>query len=336
MPDTLDELHPPAPACLPNAVRRRMLRAGAAVGVLVLVACQQVGVEPAPRSVACFQGPPPTSPEVARVGSASVTMQEMTERIREQGARAARVASDPQWLRRLVEDQVRLRLLARAAVDRGLHQDPDVIQAARKVMVRKLLQHDLGPQVFAELTSERAVRAYYERRKDEYRKPETRRIMHIQLSPTPEGKALAEQLLMELADKLDDRAAFKKQARRHSEDHTSRKRGGELPFLSKQELTQRFGMSFAERVFEMEPQSLADAPLQSIRGWHVVLLLAVHAAKARDFEDVRDEIRERLLQGRRTAMFDQYLNELQKRHPVAIYEDRLPELMAYVRARLAK
>ena len=50
-------------------------------------------------------------------------------------------------LREFVEDQIRLELLARAGVERGLANDPEVVRAARSVMVRKLLRSDLGPTV---------------------------------------------------------------------------------------------------------------------------------------------------------------------------------------------
>ena len=84
-----------------------------------------------PESHACLEYPAREGPVVARVGQVSITVAELVERIGNQGSAARQRISTRKELHRFVEDQIRLELLAQVAMERGLHNDPDVIEAAR-------------------------------------------------------------------------------------------------------------------------------------------------------------------------------------------------------------
>lgn len=262
---------------------------------------------------------------IARVGDMVITAERVERRLRDQG-QSRHAYENAKGLRELVEDEVRFELLAKAALDRGLARDPDVIDAARRVMVRKLLQRDLDPAVFEDAVGEDALRTYYERHRENYLQPEKRRFAHIQLAPTEEGRAVATSLV----DKLQRRpeSEFAAAALRYSADLGSRNRGGDLPFHTHDDLREEFGLSFANTVFALEPGAMATQPVQSIRGWHVVRMVARREALTRDFTEVRDQIRERLLQGQRSKQFQSYVEDIRQTYPVAIYDDRLKALLS--------
>ncbi len=274
----------------------------------------------------CLQPAVHDGPAVAKVGITPITRDQIIEAIRAQGQAAPRRYKDVGEVKQFVEDQVRLELLAQAALERGLDHDPEVIAAARKVMVRKLLERDLGEATFNEegvVVSEKEMQAYYDRNRDQYMQPEMRRIAHIQLSPDDKGQATAAALITELAAKTDNRALFKTMAQRFSTASESRDRGGELLFKTKQELASELGVSFANDVFGLGTNEMAAHPVQSTKGWHVVRVVAVREALARPIDEVRDEIREKLLKNQRSLAFDKYLVELRARYPIAIYDDKL-------------
>jgi hypothetical protein len=264
---------------------------------------------------------------VARVGDATLTVDDLVERLQSQGSAAHRRYASRRNLRQFVEDQIRLELLVRAGLERGLANDPDVVQAARAVMVRKLLQHDLGPGVGGDDASEEEIVAYYERHADDYQQPEKRRFAHILLAPTEEGRAQAENILMRLEARPNERSLFRLQAARFSRDEESKLRGGEVSFEPHESLTALYGPSFADRVFKTAPGTLVTHPVQSTRGWHVLKVVSRREALARSLDEVREEIRERLLRGQRSKHFDKYLAEIKQRYPVALYEDTLDELL---------
>ncbi len=287
-----------------------------------------------PLQSSCLDAPERPGTPVAKVGDKVLTSGDLRERLRAQGS-ARRQYEDLGRLRQFVEDQIRFELLFQAARERGLSHDPDVVEAARKVMVRKLLQQDLGEKVFAGKADAQLVQKYYQSHIDEYQQPARLRLAQIQLAPTPEGFALAQNLTEKLkADHDEPEKLFRLLAAQYSEDGSSKNRGGELQsFVTQEELASAFGPSFAETAFAMEPATFSTAPVQSKRGWHVVEVIAHRDALARSLEEVRGEIEDRLLESERTQAFDHYLHDIRQRYPVALYEEALTKLAAELAAK---
>ena len=284
-----------------------------------ICACQP----PRVHEVGCLEPPPQVGRVVARVGEVAITAERLDSRIKAQG-QAHRSYETVKGLRELVEDEVRYELLARAAYDRGLWRDPDVIDAARRVMVRKLLQRDLEPAQFAGAVGDSALRIYYEQHRDNYLQPERRRFMQIQLAANNEGRSLAQGLIDRLQSQSD--AQFVSAQSHYPQSGHEATRPGD--FLTQDETSAVYGMTFATQVFKGDPGTVLSAPVQSIRGWHVVKVLASREALARDFEEVRDQIREKLLQGERSEEFQKYIEQLRQTYPVAIYADVMQSVLA--------
>ncbi|MEM6533179.1 MAG: peptidyl-prolyl cis-trans isomerase [Myxococcota bacterium] len=301
--------------------------------VLLLLAACAVGSPPAPvERERCLELPPAKGVEVARVGRTALTTDRLRERIEDAGASAVRRYRDPALLREFVEDQIRFELLAFAAMERDLHRDPDVVEAARKVMVRKLLESDLSGEAIGASVAESDVKRYYERNQTYYMQPAMRRIAHIQLAPTDEGRTLALKLLEQIEERDSDERLFRQLVLKHSSDTETRARGGEFLFKTRTDLDDDFGLSFATEVFSPLSDGFLPAPVQSTRGWHVVKILARRDELVRPLEEVREEIIAKLLERKRAAAFDRYLNGLRQRHPVVLHDHRLPELASGLRA----
>ena len=308
-----------------RVLRRPMMkRSPGLVLLLIAAACEPAGVKTPP----CLDLPPAEGPAVAQVGDVPITVHQIVVRLREQGSVAGKRYEDKAKLHQFVEDQIRFELLVRAALERGLAQDPDVVETARKVMVRKLLQRDLGPSVFAGEVPEEAIVEYYKQHLDEYQQPEKVRLAHVQLAPTEEGRARALAILTKLKAKTNDRNLFRLLVAQSSADNETRTNGGELAFKTRDELTETYGPSFATEVLKLGAGDLSGSPVQSTRGWHVVRLLARREALARSLDEVRGEIREKLMKGQRAKDFDKYLAEIRQRYPVALYEERLDAVLA--------
>lgn len=284
----------------------------------------------------CLELPSRAGEAVVRVGDYSLVVDEIADRIRSQGRASVQrnLASDK--MRNFVEDQIRFELLVLAAKERGLHRDPEVVDAARKVMVRKLLRTDMADHLFAEKITDQEVEAYYNKRQDEYVQAEKRRYADIQLQPTSEGRVLAEELIRQLQSKRNNRTlTFKMLRQKHSLRKRTRRLGVEELFKSRTELTAELGPNFAEEVFSIpafaEGGTLIDHPVQSFRGWHVVELLSVREALTRSVSDARREIVDRLRRDTRTRAFDTYLADLKRRHPVQLYENRIDRVVEALR-----
>ena len=100
-----------------------------------LAACER----PKLRAARCLDMPEARGQVIARVGQGVITGEQLLERVRAQG-HGGKAFETPRGRRELLDDAIRFELLAQAGQDRGLMNDPEVIDAARRVMVRKLLQ----------------------------------------------------------------------------------------------------------------------------------------------------------------------------------------------------
>ena len=290
---------------------------------LLTAGCQPTTIS-GPR---CLEPPPHKGLVLARVADATITSDQIRDRIKAQGENRKQYENS-QAVRELVDDQIRFELLVRTALDRGLARDPDVIDAARKIMVRKLLQRDLDPAVYEDMAGDDALRSFYERHKDNYLQPEKRRFGHIQLAATEEGRAVAQSIIDLLKRRPNDSEQWSAAVSRYSVDPDSRGHNGEYPFQTRDDITEAFGQSFAATLFSLEPGAIAPQPVASTRGWHVVKMVARRDALTRDFVEVRDQIREKLLQGQRSKQFQQYLQEIRQNYPVTVYQDRLQSFLS--------
>ena len=77
--------------------------------------------------------------KVATFAGDSITAEELEQRFMEMSPQVRTRYQTLEQRKEYVEGLARFELLAAEAVRRGLHQDPDVLDAAKKVMVQKLL-----------------------------------------------------------------------------------------------------------------------------------------------------------------------------------------------------
>ena len=293
--------------------------------ILVLLVLANCAPEQKTLSNQCLQKDRVEGVVLARVGQNQITDQELLALIEDEGVHARKRYQDVNRIKRLVEDRVRFELLSLAAEERGLQNDPDVIEAARKVMVRKLLQRDMSTQVFPKVSDKR-IQTYYETHKDDYTFPEKRRIGNITLAPTEAGLMLAQGILEKLQKAENTRKLFAQLQKQHSTTPLKKTPGLSELFQSKEEYMGAFGQHFTDTIFRAIPGELIGKPLQSIKGWHVVFLHAVREELTRGIDEVRQDIHNRLQKDIRSITFDKYLGKLKKRYPVAMYEQRYKSL----------
>ena len=120
--------------------------------------------------------PPGTDkgPAAARVAGATISVAELEQRFAEMNPYARARYQTAEQRKDYVEGIVRFELLAREAVRRGIQNDPDVVEAAKRVMVQELLKQELDEK--ADAISDAQVKQYYESHHDDYVKPSMTRL----------------------------------------------------------------------------------------------------------------------------------------------------------------
>ncbi len=252
--------------------------------LLLLGACDKPGVA----KVDFRRRPPPgaaTGTWVARFSGETVTDAEVRQRFAEMNPYARARFQTVEQRKDYVEGVARFELLAAEAVKRGLHDDPEVVDAARRVMVQLLLKKELDEA--SGDVPDAQVAKYYEAHKSDYVKPAMTRLSHIAFSPSRRAEAEAVLAQVKALPALDA-AAFGKLARQHSEDPKTKELDGDLRFLSDEELSAQLGPELAQaaaglaRIGEVHPTLVETAQalhVVKLAGRQLALNLSLQEAK---------------------------------------------------------
>ena len=134
------------------------------------------------------------------------------------------------------------------------------------------------------------------------------RVAHIMIRPdnAKGGAAEAKSKIDALAAELAAGADFAELARQHSDDQSSRTKGGELPQFG----TGRMVESFEEAAFALAEDGDISAPVETQYGWHLIQRLEYQAPPS--FEDTRRDLEKRLQRDSRSEQVRQSFIEKRK------------------------
>jgi foldase protein PrsA len=182
-------------------------------------------------------------------------------------------------------------------------------QCATDALVREDLRANLlSNAIFKKVTAAATVsaadaRAYYDTHRQVYTTPQTRVVRHILVK----DKALAEKLYNQIKGETGNKLAtdFGALAKKYSIDPGSKAQGGQLNITKGQTVPE-----FDRTAFELRTGQIA-APIHTQFGWHIIW--AEKPAKPRQstpFAQVKEAIRQQLLQQKRNDALQKWLNTL--------------------------
>jgi peptidyl-prolyl cis-trans isomerase C len=187
----------------------------------------------------------------------------------------------PQMYGMLLDRAIDFRLLANAAEQQDLGEDPDVQTALAQARASVLRDAYIRQRIEEGTTTEKLQARYDEIKDDEGFAEEEVRARHILVGSEDEAKAV----ITELAGGGD----FAALAGEHSVDPSARSNGGDLGFFRRGQMVPEF----AEAAFSLEPGQRTEAPVQTQFGWHVIEVLERRTA-APSFEETEPRLRQEL------------------------------------------
>ena len=247
---------------------------------------------------------------VAKYGGQELSDAELAQRFAEMNPYARARFQTVEQRRDYVEGVVRFDLLAMEAVKRGLQNDPEVIEAARRVMVQQLLKRELDEG--AQGVTDAQVAAWYQSHQGDYVKPAMVRLAHLQFRKDHRAEAEA---ALEKARALQPlaAAAFGRLARELSEDEKTKAIDGDLRFLSAEELAQRYGQGVAEAAAKLEKVGDVFPELVETKdAYHVLKLQGRQPALDLSLEQAKASIQQLLANETRQERFRALVERLKK------------------------
>jgi parvulin-like peptidyl-prolyl cis-trans isomerase-like protein/SurA-like protein len=276
-----------------------------------------------------------SGPAVAHVGNEVITADEFKRRIDEQSPFLRARYTNLERKKELLESLIRNELLAQEAQREGLDQSPVVREAAKRAMIQELIKKQLDEKMGGADLSDADLKAFYEAHLDDYVKPERARVYHIFLpakdaKEKAQAKSRAAALLKDIQarEKKGEVNAFQAAAIRESKDPLSAPMGGDLRFLSKDELIKSHGTELANAAFDLKAPGEVGGPLETSGGIELVKLQVKTMALNRSFEESKETVRGRMARERRSKQYDDFVKKLRDGGKVSIDEVELAKVSA--------
>ncbi len=275
---------------------------------------------------------------VARWQGDSLTAEALEQRFLEMSPALRERYQTPEARREYVESVARFELLAREALSRGLHEDPEVQASFKRALVNRLTRQQLE-QTPVTVTDAEVAQAYARQRGD-YSRPAQARLSHIFLA-APRGDAAkvaaARARAEELASRIRalpplDFGAFGRLAREHSEEPRTQPLDGDMRFLSDEALARTYGPEVLEATRALKESGSVAGPVQTEQGFHLLKLHARQEAVELLLEDVRETLAERLRHAKQNRAWADFLDGLARRHQLSLDEGVLARVPVDVTA----
>lgn len=253
---------------------------------------------------------------LAEVGDETITWWQIKERLYSAGKGATKVdalAFESDARKAALENEIDLRILAQKARQAGLESDP--LYQARVNEYRKTLLITMYRTQLAKTMepTEKALREYYEKNKQQIVVPEARKIQMIVVKTEEEASSIMDRI------KAGEITLYQA-ARDYSIAANAKNDLGEMGWVNQGEVVP----ALDQVIFELGPGEIGG-PVEAPAGWFLVKIQEVNEARFTDFseEGTRKLVRRRYLH----AKLDDYTVNLRKdQFAVEVYQDRLVQL----------
>ncbi|MFN0061129.1 MAG: peptidylprolyl isomerase [Myxococcaceae bacterium] len=297
-------------------------------GALTLTGCKRPG-----RAEMDFRhNPEAKGTAVLKFGNDSVTVEQLSKRFGEMRPHVKAQVQTPDQRKAYAEQLGRFELLAAEAVRQGLANDPEVVEAAKKVLVQKVLWRQA--EIAAPSVGEDEIAAYYKAHAGDYAGVERWRLAHVFFAAGEKDASRADkrkraEAALSAAKRMkpDDFAAFAGLAKAASEEPRTQPLGGDMRFLTLDDLMKQYGAAVAAAAKPLETAgALHPTVVETPLGFHVLKLMAKERSPERTLEQVRGQIEGALLQKKRTKVYESFIDGLKKTQGFSIDEKALAEV----------
>src|SRR4051812_18991541 len=231
-----------------------------------------------------------SGPVVATVGNETITADEMKQRLNETSPFLRARYNTLDRKKEFLENLIRNELLAQEAVRQGYDKSPAVKEQMKRAMIQELIRHQLDEKLTGADIADDDLKKFYEAHVDDFVKPERARVFHIFLparetKDKAEAKKKAAALLKDIdaREKKGEVNAFQSAAMKESKDQLSAPMGGDLRFLSKEELTKAYNAELANAAFDLKTPGDKSVPVETPAGIELVKLQVKTVAMNRSF-----------------------------------------------------
>jgi peptidyl-prolyl cis-trans isomerase C len=296
--------------------------------VLALSACDKP-VAPSssalPGTPAAGKGKTGDPTVLAEIGAVKLTAGEIQTRIDAQSPFVKVRYAEPARKAEFLESQVRFEALAAEARARGYDKDPDIEDAIKKMIVQRLTREEFDSRVKLSDITDAELQAYFSSHQSEYQKPKMARgsVVIVRKAADAQKKIDAVRALAADPKKAEDRAFFRELVEKNSTDETTRKEGGDLRYRSEEELAGAYGKTAAAWLFAKESPNEVSPVFEHEGNLLFFKRAALRPEVTRSFEQVKNQVKNVVYREKRSAAFDAYVKDLEKKFGAKSFPEKL-------------
>jgi len=292
---------------------------GSFVTIAALLLWQRLGSDPGV----------PEEQILAVVGGQPITLDDWTAEMKRRGGAKSFATADAR--RGLLDDMVRVEVLAANARARGYLEEYGVRRDFEHILAGRYRQEEIEPQLAQVEVSDDEAAAYYHANPQRFTVPaaahaaliyfEIRR--HVSEEFIAEIRERAEQVHAEAAQQ-EGATHFGALAVKHSDDQATRYLGGDIAWVEAGQTDSRWDPAVIAAIFSLEAPGELAPVVQAPNGLYVIRLLEKKAESLRPLADVAAAIKHQLLAEKRRRRGDELHAAAASRVQVEVHEDRLP------------
>ena len=249
-------------------------------------------------------------PIVAEVGTEKITLSEFQAEIKKLPPNLKQMAGDKRMQKEFLEQLATSRLFYQEGIKQGIDKDPavknQIDDATHKIVITALIQREIESRI--KTPSDKDVEQYYQTHaNDEFKQAKQVRVRHILVAEEATAK--------EISTKLKGGADFAALAKESSSCPSSAK-GGDLGFFTRERMVKEF----SDVAFTLKKGEVSD-PVKTQFGYHIIEVVEIKESGSTPLAEVRTNIENKLIQKKKSQVFQEYIASLKKKSNVVLYPE---------------
>jgi peptidyl-prolyl cis-trans isomerase C len=290
--------------------------------VAVLAGCQDGGAKPAgapapaaeavqPAAAPAAASSTASGPVLATYNGKSFTLGDYRAALSSLNSRARKsLDENPERRKQFIENHIISKLIYDEGVRRGLEREADIQRRLDELKEHLVVQRVMEEQQSATVTDE-GIKAYYDSHQAEF-STEKVKASHILV----DDEALAKELHAKLKA---DKSQFATLAAENSKDLSNAKRGGDLGSFGRGRMVKEF----EDAAFALKADGDVSEPVKTRFGWHIILRTGREEGSVQPFEQVKAQIKVKLVSDSRRDKTTGFLDGLKKTSALSINDKNL-------------
>ncbi|HET9063221.1 MAG TPA: peptidylprolyl isomerase [Candidatus Binatia bacterium] len=234
---------------------------------------------------------------IAKFAGESFTEGEFRDEMSKLSRRARGALSDAERRRQFVDNYVLSRLIYKKGVEKRFDTDAEVLKQLEDLKRRLVIQRVMQEQQTAPV-DDAEVQGYYDAHSAEFATDRVK-ASHILVI----DEAVAKDLLAKLRK---DPSQFENLAKEHSIDKANAEKGGDLGLFGRGRMVKEF----EEAAFGLGSDGELSEVVHTRFGYHIIKRTGREEGKIKPFDEVKNQIRIRLINDKRRQRTEEFLTAL--------------------------